>query len=100
VVIEYLEMSSRLEPPGKMGQASPQPIVTTTSAAMLPGWSGTLGQLLPPGAAGSLLRSTAFFDGHGALPHATVLLAWLVLGALLCGVSGLRTGHRRAAVTA
>ena len=32
---------------------------------MLPGWSGTLGQLLPPGAGAHLLRSTAFFDGAG-----------------------------------
>jgi hypothetical protein len=31
---------------------------------MLPtGW-GTLGQMLPPGAGGSLLRSTAFFEAQ------------------------------------
>lgn len=33
------------------------------------GWA-TLGQLLPPGASGSLLRANAFFDGTGvAAPH-------------------------------
>jgi hypothetical protein len=36
---------------------------TSTAREMLPGWSGTLGRLLPPGAGGQLLRSTAFFDG-------------------------------------
>jgi hypothetical protein len=68
----------------------------TSAPEMLPGWSGTLGQLLPPGAAGSLLRSTAFFDGRGAWPHAFVLLAWLALGAVLCALSGLRSAVRRA----
>lgn len=67
---------------------------TATAPQMLPGWSGTLGQLLPPGAAGSLLRSTAFFDGAGAARPATVLLFWLALGAILCAVSGLRKTRR------
>ena len=47
---------------------------TATAPEMLPGWSGTLGQLLPPGAGGQLLRSTAFFDGHGAT-HSVIVLA-------------------------
>jgi hypothetical protein len=68
----------------------------TSAPEMLPGWSGTLGQLLPPGAAGSLLRSTAFFDGHGAWPHVVVLLAWLAFGAALCVLGGLRSARRRA----
>ena len=38
----------------------------TSAPELLPtGWS-TLGQLLPPGATGTALRSTAFFDGAGA----------------------------------
>lgn len=57
---------------------------------MLPGWSGTLGQLLPPGAGGQLLRSTAFFNGHGATHSATVLAAWLTLGVVLCLAGNLR----------
>jgi hypothetical protein len=48
---------------------------TVTAPEMLPGWSGTLGQLLPPGAGGQLLRSTAFFDGHGAT-HSVPLCPW------------------------
>ncbi|MFF8840727.1 hypothetical protein [Streptomyces sp. NPDC015130] len=63
---------------------------TATAPEMLPDWSGTLGQLLPPGAGGQLLRSTAFFDGHGATHSATVLATWLTLGAVLCLVGDLR----------
>jgi hypothetical protein len=62
-----------------------------TAPEMLPGWSGTLGQLLPPGAGGQLLRSTAFFDGHGATHPVIALITWLALGVLLCLASGLRT---------
>ncbi|MCX5582797.1 hypothetical protein ACFV0H_00650 [Streptomyces erythrochromogenes] len=63
---------------------------TATAPEMLPGWSGALGQLLPPGAGGQLLRSTAFFDGHGATRSATVLVAWLTLGVVLCLAGNLR----------
>ncbi|MEU1861816.1 hypothetical protein [Streptomyces gardneri] len=63
---------------------------TATAPEMLPGWSGTLGQLLPPGAGGQLLRSTAFFDGHGATHPAIVLATWLTLGTVLCLVGNLR----------
>ncbi|WP_320065543.1 hypothetical protein [Micromonospora sp. RTGN7] len=63
---------------------------------MLPGWSGELGQLLPPGAAGTLLRSTAFFDGNGAAKPVTVLAVWLVAGLLLCVVAARRVARRPA----
>ncbi|MFG1950467.1 hypothetical protein [Micromonospora sp. NPDC048830] len=63
---------------------------TATAPEMLPGWSGTLGQLLPPGAGGRLLRSTAFFDGHGATHSVIVLATWLTLGVLLCLAGSLR----------
>ncbi|MFJ8013461.1 ABC transporter permease [Streptomyces sp. NPDC096339] len=69
---------------------------TATAPEMLPGWSGSLGQLLPPGAGGQLLRSTAFFDGHGATHTATVLVTWLTLGTVLCLAGTLR---RRPAAT-
>ncbi|MEU6832999.1 hypothetical protein ABZ894_30500 [Nocardia beijingensis] len=68
---------------------------TATAPEMLPGWSGALGQMLPPGAGGRLLRSTAFFDGRGAAHAVVVLLVWLTLGLALCLVGGLRA--RRAA---
>ncbi|MFB7355965.1 ABC transporter permease [Streptomyces gardneri] len=57
---------------------------TATAPEMLPGWSGTLGQLLPPGAGSQLLCSTAFFDSHGATRSATILATWLTLGLVLC----------------
>ncbi|MFG2335590.1 hypothetical protein [Streptomyces yangpuensis] len=72
---------------------------TSTAPEMLPGWSGTLGRLLPPGAGGQLLRSTAFFDGRGATHSVLVLVTWLGFGVALCLAGGLpeRT-RRRAAV--
>jgi hypothetical protein len=57
---------------------------------MLPGWSGHVGQLLPPGAGVHLLRSTAYFDGHGTGDSVLVLLAWLAPGAVLTLI-----GHHR-----
>ncbi|CAL9468137.1 ABC transporter permease [Streptomyces sp. enrichment culture] len=63
---------------------------TGTAPEMLPGWSGALGQLMPPGAGSWLLRSTAFFDGQGAARSVVVLLAWLALGALLCLAGAVR----------
>jgi hypothetical protein len=63
---------------------------TATAPEMLPGWSGALGQLLPPGAGGQLLRSTAFFDGHGAAHSVTVLGIWAVAGVALCLIGGVR----------
>ncbi|GGR35863.1 hypothetical protein [Streptomyces roseolus] len=65
-----------------------------TAPEMLPGRSGALGQLLPPGAGGQLLRSTAFFDGHGATRPAAVLAGWLALGVALSLVGSLRARAR------
>ena len=70
-----------------------------TAPQMLPGWSGMLGQLLPPGAGGQLLRSTAYFDGAGVTHAVTVLLGWLAFGAVLCVIGALR-GRRGSAVDA
>ncbi|WP_229068244.1 hypothetical protein [Actinoplanes sp. DH11] len=70
-----------------------------TAPEMLPGWSGTFGQFLPPGAAGSLLRSVSFFDGAGAWPHAAVLLGWLAAGIALC-LAGAVHADRKAGATA
>ncbi|WFF05025.1 hypothetical protein O7622_18360 [Micromonospora sp. WMMD1076] len=63
---------------------------TGTAPEMLPGWSGALGQLLPPGAGSQLLRSTAFFDGHGSAHSIIVLTTWLAVGVALCVTGGLR----------
>ena len=52
----------------------------STGPEMLPEPAGALGQLLPPGAGGNLLRSTGFFDGAAASGHIAVLSAWVILG--------------------
>ncbi|MEU6106684.1 hypothetical protein [Streptomyces flaveolus] len=60
------------------------------------GWSA-LGQLLPPGASGSLLRANAFFDGTGAGGPVLVLTVWVVIGLALMTVAD-RRSRRKAAV--
>jgi hypothetical protein len=72
---------------------------TATAPQMLPGWSGAFGQLLPPGAGGQLLRSTAFFDGAGATHSVIVLLCWLTLGVGLCLARRLRTRRTTPTIT-
>ncbi|MFF8532410.1 hypothetical protein ACF07B_10695 [Streptomyces sp. NPDC015532] len=62
------------------------------------GWAA-LGQLLPPGASGSLLRSNAFFDGSGAGLPALTLTVWVGIGvafALLADRRGMRPATTRA----
>jgi hypothetical protein len=58
---------------------------------LLPEPAGAIGQLMPPGAGGNLLRSTGFFDGAGAGPLLTVLAAWALAGFALLAVAALRT---------
>jgi hypothetical protein len=59
----------------------------SSAPELLPQAAGFIGQLLPPGATGQLLRSIAFFDGAGAGRHLVVLLVWIALGlgAILAG---------------
>jgi hypothetical protein len=71
----------------------------TSAPQMLPSGWGALGQLLPPGAAGTALRSVSFFDGAGAGRPFLVLGCWLLLGLALCGLGSLR-GRRRRVVPA
>lgn len=52
----------------------------SSAPELLPEPVGGIGQLLPPGAGGNLLRSTSFFDGAGSAGHLTVLLTWSALG--------------------
>jgi hypothetical protein len=52
----------------------------TGAPELLPKPWGTVGQLMPPGAGSTLLRSTAFFDGAGAARPLWVLAAWSVAG--------------------
>ncbi|GAC01505.1 hypothetical protein GONAM_28_00070 [Gordonia namibiensis NBRC 108229] len=64
------------------------------SAAWLPSGLGTVGQILPPGAAGTLVRSAAYFGGAAGLTAGLTLATWIVVGLVL-----FVTGARRAAVS-
>jgi hypothetical protein len=61
-----------------------------TAPELLPQPVGGLGQLLPPGAGGNLLRSTGFFDGAGGGAPLAVLACWAVAGLALLALSALR----------
>ncbi|MGW8328917.1 hypothetical protein ACWGLE_13560 [Streptomyces sp. NPDC055897] len=66
------------------------------------GWAAA-GQLLPPGASGSLLRANAFFGGTGGGFPAMVLGAWVVVGiglALLADRRGRRSSGAHSTVVA
>ncbi|SDM43639.1 ABC transporter permease [Streptomyces wuyuanensis] len=67
-----------------------------TAPEMLPEPAGLIGQWLPPGAGGSLLRSVAYFDGREAGAATLTLSLWAALGmaAVLIG------GRRRTAAPA
>ncbi|MFG2053685.1 hypothetical protein ACGFI9_06575 [Micromonospora sp. NPDC048930] len=57
---------------------------------LLPQPWGTIGQFLPVGAGGTLLRSAAFFDGAGASRALAVLAGYAVFGLLLVLVGRFR----------
>jgi hypothetical protein len=69
-----------------------------TGPEMLPTAAGWLGQLLPPGAGGNLVRSTGLFDGAAAGGHVTVLAVWALAGLSLLFVSAARSRRTAAAV--
>jgi hypothetical protein len=71
----------------------------SSAPELLPTPIGLIGQLLPPGAGGNLLRSTAFFDDAGAAGPLTVLLSWTALG-LAAMWAGALLRRRRAATSA
>lgn len=60
---------------------------------MLPTPWGAIGQLLPPGATGTLMRDVAFFNGYGATRPLITLTCYLITGAILYAV-GVATGRR------
>lgn len=61
---------------------------------MLPAGWGTFGQLLPPGAAGTALRSVAWFEGAGSGGAFLVLACWIVAGVALTMLPSRRAAHR------
>lgn len=52
----------------------------TSAPQLLPEPVGAIGQWLPPGAGGSLLRSVAFFDGSAAGAAVLTLSLWSLAG--------------------
>jgi hypothetical protein len=69
------------------------PFAAMSSApGLLPSAAGDIGQWLPPGAGGNLLRSAAYFHGNGAQQHLAVLIAWVAFGAAAVAV-GTRRAH-------
>lgn len=50
---------------------------------MLPNGWGVLGQLLPPGATGTLLRNITFFDGNAISQPLIVLSTYVIIGMVL-----------------
>ncbi|MBS9338524.1 ABC transporter permease [Fructobacillus sp. M2-14] len=53
---------------------------------MLPSGWGAFGQLLPPGATGTLLRNLTFFDGNATLVPFLTLVAYIVFGLTLFAI--------------
>ena len=70
----------------------------SSAPQLLPSPAGTLGQLLPPGAGASLLRSSAFFHGYGSGAHLAVLAIWAGCG--LTAVMASQAVRRRRASAA
>jgi hypothetical protein len=68
----------------------------SSAPQLLPPAVDHIGQWLPPGAAANLLRSTAYFGGHGASGHLWVLIFWSVIG-MAAIVAGHHTPIRFAA---
>jgi hypothetical protein len=62
----------------------------SSAPELLPEPAATIGQLLPTGAAGGLIRSVAFFDGAAAGGHLLVLGAWAAAGLALIATAAVR----------
>lgn len=65
-----------------------------TGPAWLPSPWGTIGQFMPIGAAGTAVRSGAFFDGAGAGRALIVLICWAAAGFVLSAVISKRKHAR------
>lgn len=62
----------------------------TGAPELLPAPWGAFGQFLSPGAGGTLVRSTAYFDGSGGEAAVWVLAGWVVVGVLLFTIGAVR----------
>lgn len=70
-----------------------------TSSVWLPSAVATLGQLLPPGATGTLVRAVAYFDGHGGAQAFWTLTAWVIFGLILWGAAPILDTKRERRIT-
>jgi hypothetical protein len=68
----------------------------STAPELLPGPVAALGQWLPPGAGGQLLRSVAYFDGHAVGGPLVTLGLWALLGLSLLWLGALLKRRRDA----
>lgn len=76
------------------------PLSAAASAPeLLPTPWGAIGQDLPAGAAATLIRSTAFFDGNGGTHAAVVLSLWIGGAAVMLTAAGRRARRVPATVT-
>ncbi|WP_460772854.1 hypothetical protein [Microbacterium sp. GXF7504] len=66
----------------------------STTGAWLPTGLGLIGQLLPPGASGTLVRSAAYFGWAGGLTAGLTLAVWVLAGVLLLVVGAARSRRR------
>ncbi|MEO3764636.1 ABC transporter permease [Streptomyces sp. B5E4] len=71
----------------------------TSAPELLPEPVGVLGQWLPPGAGGSLIRSVAYFDGNAAAGPLAILAGWALAGLTLLTLGPL-LDRRRAPASA
>lgn len=72
----------------------------TSAPELLPQWFAALGQLLPLGAGGGLIRSVAYFDGNAIGGYLAVLVTWAVVGCALLAVPTLVRLAKRARAAA
>ncbi len=64
-----------------------------TAPELLPGFWRAVGPLLPPGAGGQALRTTAYFDASALVQPLLVLTAWAVAGVVLIVLARRRGGR-------
>ncbi|MCI0689443.1 MAG: hypothetical protein L0Y54_19730 [Sporichthyaceae bacterium] len=65
----------------------------SSAPELLPQPWGDVGQALPPGAGGTLLRSTAFFDAAGSTKSLIVLAIWTLAGLALMALASRTRGR-------
>ncbi|MEV6110689.1 ABC transporter permease [Streptomyces sp. NPDC051940] len=71
----------------------------TSAPELLPEPAGLIGQWLPPGAGGTLLRSVAFFDGNAIAAPLVTLGVWVAVGLTMVGLGAARAKRRPGAMS-